>query len=212
MTPSPRRSYAVGAAVAWMSGGLAYLILEAVAAEAFRPHYSYAHNYISDLGVTSGVDSPRAWLMNTAFCLQGSLFFGGAILATRAVRTRKPWLFLTCAAANAVGNILIAIFHSGPAAHADGTVWVHATGAVLAIVGGNAAILAGSVVIGGPRWYRWVSAWLGVVGLISFTMFVIQLTTTAHYIVPAAVRERGSVYPITAWQIFTAVWLLTRRR
>jgi hypothetical membrane protein len=98
-----------------MSGGLAYLILEAVAAEAFRPHYSYAHNYISDLGVTSGLDSPRAWLMNTAFCLQGSLFLGGAILATRAVRTRKPRLILTFAAANAVGNVLIAIFHSGPA-------------------------------------------------------------------------------------------------
>jgi hypothetical membrane protein len=195
-----------------MSGGLAYLTLEAVAAEAFRPHYSYAHNYISDLGATSGFDSPRAWLMNTAFCLQGSLFLGGAILATRAVRTRKPWLFLTFAAANAVGNILIAIFHSGAAAPADGTAWVHATGAVLAIVGGNAAILAGSAVLGGPRWYRGVSAWLGVVGLISFTMFVIQLTTTAHYFVPAAVRERGSVYPITGWQIFTAAWLLTRRR
>jgi len=212
MAPSARRSYAVSAAVAWMSGGLAYLILEAVAAKAFRPHYSYAHNYISDLGVTSGLDSPRAWLMNTAFCLQGSLFLGGAILATRAVRARKAWLFLTFAAANAVGNFLIAIFHSGPAAQADGTAWVHATGAVLAIVGGNAAILAGSAVIDGPRWYRWVSAWLGVVGLISFTMFVIQLTTTADYVLPAAVRERGSVYPITAWQIFTAAWLLTRRR
>jgi hypothetical membrane protein len=211
MTPSPRRAYAVSAAVAWISGGLAYLILEAVAAESFRPHYSYAHNYISDLGVVTSA-SPRAYLMNTAFCLQGSLFLGGAILATRAVRPRKPWPFLTFAAANAAGNFLIAIFHSGPAARADGTAWVHATGAVLAIVGGNAAILAGSAVIGGPRWYRGVSVWLGVVGLISFTMFVIQLTSTAHYLVPAAVRERGSVYPITAWQIFTAAWLLTRRR
>jgi hypothetical membrane protein len=210
MAPSRRRSYAISTAVAWISGGLAYLILEAVAAEAFRPHYSYTHNFISDLGVTS-FESPLAWLMNTAFCVQGTFFLAGAILSVRAFEIRKAWLFLTLAAANAVGNILIAVFHSGPAARADGTAWVHATGALLAIVGGNAAILAGSAVIGGPPWYRRVSAGLGVVGLISFTMFVIQLKTTADYVLPAAVWERCSVYPITAWQIFTAAWLLIRR-
>ena len=210
MTTS-NRQYAVSGAAAWITAGLAYLTLEAVAAEAFRPRYSYARNFISDLGIPSD-DSPLAWLMNTAFCVQGTLFLVGAILAVRAVAPRKAGLFLTFAAANAVGNLLIAAFHSGPAARAEGTAWVHAVGAVLAIVGGNAAILAGSAVIGGPRWYRWGSAWLGVVGLISFTMFVIQLTTTADYVLPAAVRERGSVYPITAWQIFTAAWLLTRRR
>ena len=210
MTTS-NRQYTVSAAVAWTSSGLTYLTLEAVAAAAFRPHYSYARNFISDLGIPSD-DSPLAWLMNTAFCVQGTLFLVGAILSVRAVAPRKAGLFVTLAAANAVGNLLIAAFHSGPAARAEGTAWVHAIGAVLAIVGGNAAILAGSAVIDGPRWYRWVSAWLGVVGLISFTMFVIQLTTTADYVLPAAVRERGSVYPITAWQIFTAAWLLTRRR
>jgi hypothetical membrane protein len=210
MAPSRRRSYAVSAAVAWISGGLAYLILEAVAAEAFRPHYSYTHNFTSDLGVTS-FESPLAWLMNTAFCLQGTFFLAGAILSVRAFETRKAWLFLTLAAANAVGNILIAIFHSGPAARADGTAWVHATGAVLAIAGGNAAILASSSVISGSLGYRRVSAGLGVLGLLSFTMFVIESTTPAVHLVPSAVWERCSVYPITAWQIFTAAWLLIRR-
>ena len=89
MAPSRRRSYAVGAAVAWISGGLAYLILEAIAAAAFRPHYSYTHNLISDLGATS----PLAWLMNTAFCLQGTLFLVGAILTVRALDTRKACYF-----------------------------------------------------------------------------------------------------------------------
>jgi hypothetical membrane protein len=210
MAPSRRRSYAVSAAVVWISGGLAYLILEAVAAEAFRPHYSYTHNFISDLGVIS-FESPLAWLMNTAFCVQGTFFLAGAILSVRAFETRKAWLFLTLAAANALGNILIAIFHSGSAAQANGTSWVHAAGALLAIVGGNAAILASSSVISGPLGYRRVSAGLGVLGLISFTMFVIQLKTMADYVLPAAVWERCSVYPITAWQIFTAAWLLIRR-
>lgn len=198
-----RRSYAVSAAVAWISGGLAFLIFEAVAAAAFRPHYSYIHNLISDLGATS----PLAWLMNTAFCLQGTFFLAGAILSVRAFETRKAWLFLTLAAANAVGNLLIAVFHSGP----TGTAWVHATGAVLAIAGGNAAILAGSSVISGPTWYRRVSVGLAAFGLLSFTMFVIESTTTAVHVLPPAVWERCAVYPITAWQIFTAAWLLIRR-
>ena len=83
MVTKQRRSYAVGASVAWFSAGLAYLMLEAVAAAAFRPHYSYARNFISDLGKPSD-DSPLAWLMNTAFGIQGTLFLVGAILTVRA--------------------------------------------------------------------------------------------------------------------------------
>ena len=154
--PMRRRLYAVRAAVVWICGPLAYLVLEAVAAAAFRQHYRYGHNFISDLGVPSR-DSPLALLMNIGFCLQGILFFAGAILIVRAFEPRKARLFLTLAAENAVGNILIAAFHSGPAAQADGTARVHAIGALLAIVGGNAAIVAGTSIIRdvrGPRWYR----------------------------------------------------------
>src|ERR1700734_3062997 len=110
MTTSKRQR--VSAGVAWLSAGLAYLTLEGIAAAAFRPHYSYAHNFISDLGIPSN-DSPLAWLMNTAFCVQGTLFLVGAILTVRAVEAGKAGLFVTLAAANAVGNLLIAAFPSG---------------------------------------------------------------------------------------------------
>ena len=143
--------------------------------------------------------------MDSAFCLQGVLFFAGAILIVRAFEPRKAGLFLTLAAANALGNLLIAAFHSGPTARADGTAWVHATGALLAIVGGNAAIPAGSFI--GPRWYRRLSAWLAALGLLSFMMFVIELTTAAVEPLPPAVWERCSVYSITAWQMLTAAIL-----
>lgn len=187
----------LGAAIAWISGGLTYLILEAVAAAAFRPHYSYTRNFISDLGVAV---SPRAWVMNTAFCLQGTLFLAGAVLAVRAFGTRRARLVLGLAAANMAGNLLIAVFHSGPSP----TAWVHATGAVLAIVGGNAAILVGSSMIGG--WHRPVSVALGAFGLLSFVFFVIALKNET----PPAVWERCSVYSITAWELFTGVWVLSR--
>jgi hypothetical membrane protein len=196
----------VSAAVAWLSAGLAYLTLEGIAAAAFRPHYSYAHNLISNLGIPSD-GSPLAWLMNTAFGVQGTLFLVGAILAVRAVAPRKAGLFVSLAATNAVGNLLIAAFHSGPASHANGTAGVHAIGAVLAIVGGNAAILAGSRIAGG--WHRKVSVILGAFGLLSFALFVIELT--ASNALPLGILERCSVYSITAWQLFMAAWLLNRR-
>jgi hypothetical membrane protein len=196
----------VGAAVAWLSAGLAYLTLEAVAAAAFRPHYSFAHNFISDLGIPSR-DSPLAWLMNAAFCLQGTLFLVGAILTVRAVAARKAGLFVTFAAANAVGNLLIAAFHSGPASHANGTAGLHAIGAVLAIVGGNAAILAGSRIVSGR--HRTVSVALGAFGLLSFALFIVELTAPST--LPLGVLERCSVYSITAWQLFMAAWLVSRR-
>jgi hypothetical membrane protein len=186
----------LSSAVAWITGPLTYLILEAVAAEAF-PHYSYTRNFISDLGVAA---SPRAWVMNIAFCVQGTLFFAAAVLAVRAFETGRARLFLGLAAANMAGNLLIAVFHSGPSP----TAWVHATGAVLAIVGGNTAILARSSVIGG--WHRAASVALGVFGLLSFVLFVIALRNET----PPAVWERCSVYSITAWELFTGVWVLSR--
>jgi hypothetical membrane protein len=186
----------LGSAVAWLSAGLTYLILEAVAAAAF-PHYGYVRNFISDLGAAA---SPRAWVMNTAFCVQGTLFLVGAVFLVRAFEKRSARLFLTLATANMAGNLLIAVFHSGPSP----TAWVHATGAVLAIVGGNAAILAGSSLIGG--WHRAASLALGAFGLLSFVFFVIALKNET----PPAVWERCSVYSITAWELFTGVWVLSR--
>jgi Protein of unknown function (DUF998) len=158
------------------------------------------------------IDSPLASLMNTAFYLQGTLFLAGAVLIVRAFETHKAALFLTLAATNAVGNFLVATIHSGPIAQANGTSWVHATGAVLAILGGNAAILAGSLIVrnvSGP-WYRGVSAGLALLGLLSFTLLVIGLKASTLNILPPAVWERCSVYSITAWQMFTAAYLVAR--
>jgi hypothetical membrane protein len=128
--------------------------------------------------------------MNTAFCVQGTLFLVGGIFLARAR------LFLSLVAANAIGNVLVAIFHSG--------VPVHAVGAVLAIVGGNAAILAGSRI--GEPIYRRVSVGLGVFGLLSFVIFVLAMRTST-----VGVWERCSVYSILTWQMFTAIGTLWTR-
>ena len=102
---------------------------------------------------------------------------------------------------DAVGNIVVATVHSGK---------VHVAGAALAIVGGNAAILAGSALIRPTRrWYLNVSKFIAVVGFLSLVMLVIDSATTTIDVLPSGVWERGSVYSITLWQLLTAACLLT---
>ena len=80
----------------WLMAGAAYLILEAVAAAAYRPDYSYAHNTISDLGPPSRqsagatIGSGFASAMNAAFYLQGILFLVGAVLLCAPAGGRTP--------------------------------------------------------------------------------------------------------------------------
>jgi hypothetical membrane protein len=190
-----------GAAL-WVVGAVGYLLLEAFAAAGYRPHYSYADNYISDLGVTG----PRTHVMHAAFWLHGTLFLLGALLIAGRPVDRRTRMFVGMAAANAVGNIVVATVHSGK---------VHVAGAALAIVGGNAAILAGSALIRPTRrWYRNISKFIGLVGFSSLVMLVIDSSTTTIDVLPTGVWERGSVYSITLWQLLTAARLLidARRR
>jgi hypothetical membrane protein len=184
-----------GAAL-WVVAALGYLTLEAISAAGFGSAYSYPRNYISDLGVDA--DSPRAYLIHIAFYLQGALFFLGAVLLVGIPDNRRAQIFLGSITANAIGNVVIGTVHSGDA---------HRVGAVLAIVGGNAAILAGAAVIptvGGWRWYRRTSELVAAVGLLSLLMLLVNSATSNDNLLPSGAWERGSVYSIIAWQLLTA--------
>jgi hypothetical membrane protein len=197
-----------GAAL-WIVAAVGYLTLEAVAAASFSPSYSYARNYISDLGLPSGtlvrgqvIDSPRADLMHAAFYLQGGLFLLGALLLVGIRDNGRARIFLGAVAVNAFGNTVIGMVHSGR---------VHVAGALLAIVGGNAAIWLGSATIelaAGQPWYRGVSKCLAALGLSSFVMLTINSATTKTVLLPDGIWERVSVYSITVWQLLTGVCVL----
>ncbi|MDO3398734.1 DUF998 domain-containing protein [Mycolicibacterium neoaurum] len=180
------------AAALWVLGAVGYFAAEALAAAAL-PGYRYGDDYISALG--NPAVSPHATWMNVAFALQGLCFAAAALLATRASRRRR-W-FSAFAVANGLGNILIAVVHSG-----QGNGW-HVIGAGLAIIGGNAAALSGAG-WPAPRWYRGASALLGLTGLVCLAVTVVG---------PAAIGawERAAVYPIFAWQLMTAGYLLSGR-
>jgi uncharacterized protein DUF998 len=149
--------------------------------------------------------------MNTAFVVQGTLFLTGAVLVARASRGNGTSAgFIGCAAANAIGNVVIAAVPSGP----SGIPWVHVSAAVLAIVGGNVAVLAGTPLVDAtdaPRRYRVVSRALAALGLTSFVLLATASTTGAGVGLPPAVWERTSVYTIIAWQVISSLRLLARR-
>ena len=190
------------AAACWAVAGVAYLGLEAVAAAGY-PGYRYATNFISDLGRP---DSPLSLLMNTAFVVQGTLFLAAAVALARANRGRSSGLFVACAAANAVGNVVVATVPSGSV----GIAWVHVSAAAVAIVGGNAAILAGHRMVSESRWYRLTSVGLAALGFLAFGVLAVGAVTASTVVLPGAVWERTCVYTIIGWQLLSALRLLSR--
>ncbi len=193
------------AGAAWLLAGLAYIVCETVVAQHYTD-YSYARDYISTLGVPDR--SPSAALMNAgAFVLHGLLFAVAGMLLTRAVAHRgRAWVvFAALTITNGVGNVLVGLFHAG-------TSPLHGVGALLAIVGGNAAmILAGSLFrdVGAPRWFCAVSRVAGVVGIASFVALL--AISGRHTDVEGAV-ERGCVYTIIAWDVVAGLVLLVGTR
>lgn len=82
-TAHDRRSALRTAATAgFVVAGLQYLVIETATASAWTsPAYSYATNFVSDLGVPArgtfegrAIDSPLHAVMNTGFVIQGVLF------------------------------------------------------------------------------------------------------------------------------------------
>lgn len=213
------RHPAAAAAALWLGAGVLYLACEAVAALGF-PGYSYAANYISDLGVPEagpgpggvpGSGSPRAWVMNAGFVLQGVLFLAAAVVLAWSIRVRGRWWLVLPAAVHAVGSILVGVVHAAPAGGASGVPQLHTTGAALAIVGGNLAVVAAALVagrlggrLGAPSWYRPASIATAAGGLAAAT----TLVTLGDGAAAPGLLERLGVYSITGWEIATAVAVL----
>jgi hypothetical membrane protein len=193
----------------WLAAGATYLTSEAVAAAAF-PGYSYASNYISDLGIpypVAGSHSSLAFVMNFGgFILNGLLYGTAAVIAFRAGAGRA---FLVLALIHALGSVLVGTVHSGPREIASGMHYVHVLGAAMAIIGGNAASIAASG-FGSPA-YRSISLGLGAFGLLSLAMLEAN-RGLGLTMLPDGLLERGSVYPITVWELLTGLMLRNAAR
>ena len=127
---------------------LLYLAAEAITAAAWKsPRYSYANNWISDLGsATSGVfqgrelNSPLHVVMNSGFIVQGLLFGIATVLLSRTISGRSRFTAVM-GVVTMIGYILVGTFHGSLQAQQNGTLPLHFTGATLAILGGNVLAL-----------------------------------------------------------------------
>jgi hypothetical membrane protein len=204
-----RRMVRRRAGASLLAAGCVYLAGEAVAARAWTaPAYSYGRNWISDLGVpTAGlfhgrmVDSPLHGVMNAAFLADGLLFLLGAVLLARAAPGR-PFLFLALAAAHAAGMLLVGLVPETIPAPLGS---LHLLGALLAIGGGNAAIMLAPR-LAGPRW---AGLLLGLLGLAALLTLGFPAALAA---IGGGLVERLSVYPITAWELIAGLSLLLGAR
>ncbi|MGC6387162.1 DUF998 domain-containing protein [Ewingella sp. S1.OA.A_B6] len=202
-------------ALCFALGGLQYLLAEKITALSWEdPFYSYAANYISDLGVAQcgtmpdgrNLCSPFHSVMNSGFVIEGILFFIACWLLRPIFNGRAGKLFLVFGLFHGLGGVIIAIFHSEPQGAMLGSVSAHQLGAVLAIIGGNLTVLAaGSSQWQKPGWrgFSQLSIVLGCAGLLSVAILT-------QGVLPVGLIERCSVYAITFWQIFTGIYLLTR--
>ena len=216
------------AGAAFVAAGACYLAAETVAADAF-PGYSYARDYISDLGVPERgrydgrvLDSPLAWVMNAGFVVEGVLFALAVIVAWRALaatsgRRRASIAALVLGVVHGAGIVIVGLVHGGPASAAAGIGWIHVLGAALAIIGGDLAVIVLARATRGslPRALRLVLAAVAVLGLASLVMLEVQGAVGRDILWPDGVWERAAVYPVTLWDLAGGIGLLVvgaRRR
>ena len=206
------------AAATFLLGSAIYLAAEAITALAWKsPGYSYATNWISDLGsATAGVfqgrelNSPLHVVMNSGFVVQGLLFGIATVLLSRTMSGRSRTFTAVTGVVTMIGYILVGTFHGSLQAQQNGTLPLHFTGATLAIVGGNVLAL-----VLGIHWRKTPETWL--IGLVSIVVgafglaSVVILFLTFGAGLPSGAIERCSVYTIVIWQLAVATTLLRSR-
>ncbi|MEV8377242.1 DUF998 domain-containing protein [Kribbella sp. NPDC056861] len=207
----------------YLAAGVLLFAIEAAVASAF-PGYSYATNYVSDLGVPEvgqfegrAIDSPLAWLMNLGFIAQGLLVL--AATATLFPALRDGWgrrVLLALATVFAIGFVTIAIFHGSEQAEADGTVALHFLGGGLLAASGNALLIVTGIAarrFGAPLVARATSIALGLFGLTSLALLSIDKANTSISILGEGALERGALYAILVWELTVgAILVWTTRR
>lgn len=215
-----QRRSSIAAGVLWMLSALVHLTTEAVTAAAFAG-YSYATNYISDLGIPDvgeyqgrAIDSPLHTVMNVGFVVQGALYLAAACIVVRTCSTGLGRLLVALAIVYAIGISLVGIVHGSQASDDDGSAIFHVLGAGMAIISGNVVAIAVGVGVSRehPRSpYALASIALGVVGLVGLAMLQVDSATTRVDLLADGVWERIAVYAVTAWQLLTCIVLLTAK-
>jgi hypothetical membrane protein len=182
-----------------------YFLVQAVAAAAWKPPYSWRLDAISDLGATGCgqfdgrfVCSPLHGLMNVSLILLGlGMAVGSALIYQESRRSRVGFWLMAVAGS---GAILVGLFPE------DTIFWVHIAGADLAFLIGNVALIVFGVTLGLPRWFRWYSVASGAVALVALYLFL----THNRPVLELGGMERVVAYPQTIWLIACGLYMSKR--
>jgi hypothetical membrane protein len=192
-----------------------FFVVEAISARAWAPAYSYARNYISDLGAVHCavfppgtamlVCSPLHALMNASFALQGALIAGGALLLL-------PILARDRLAAAGLALIALAgagVFAVGLAPE-DAHIVVHLLGAAANIVGGNVGMIAVGIGLRGAPHLRTIAVAAIAAGLIGLIAGQLLVGRTDLGLGIGGI-ERVAIYPLPLWLAFAGASLVRVR-
>jgi hypothetical membrane protein len=197
---------AVGAALL-CAGTLQFFAAHVVAQAAWSTPYSWAEDYISDLGAVGcgpAVCSPLHAVMNAAFVLQGVLLAAGTALTAGAWAPgagRRVWQGLVLV--SGASWIVVGLVPED----VNGT--LHAAGALPGFLVSNAALLvaAASPSTRTRPLCRWAAAVLGVVGVAGLVLLGAAMGTAGGP-VGVGTAERLVVFPLQVWAVVVGIALL----
>jgi hypothetical membrane protein len=188
-----------------------YFVAQVVVASAFRPHYSFISNMISDLGNTacaphSNICSPRHDLMNVSIGILGFAMIVGAVLifsefsfAKRRGERGAARAGFGCLALGGVGAILVGVFPENV-----NTAHLHTAGTAMAIGLGQLAILILAVAL------REIDDWLRVFMLVTTLIVLLAggcIVFRHPFGIGAGALERLAQYPETVWLILFGFYI-----
>lgn len=191
--------------IMWLSS-VQFFVVQVVVASAWRPPYDWRLDAISDLGAAGcgrfdgrNVCSPLHPLMNVSLVLLGLSMAIGSVLNYQEFRASRAGFSLMGAAG--VGAILVGLFPE------DGIYPAHITGADLAFLLSNVALIVFGVRLGLPRWFSWYSIGSGAVALVALCLFL----SHNRLFLGLGGMERVVAYPMTIWLIVFGLYMLNSR-
>ena len=208
----------VPAAIALLVAAVALFAAEIISAAAWdNPAYSYANNWVSDLGVPGPpvmfkghlIHSPLALVLNMGFYINGALVILAAVLLlSPRGQGRLPHWQRRLVFVYGLGLFIAATFHEAPP-------WMfpfHALGATLIMAGGNVAtFLTGRLGarLGMPTWLARVFMVLGAVGFTSFLIMQVAAAANGPVLPPdIGALERFAAYPLLLAELAAGIALL----
>jgi len=185
-------------ACAWLLT-LQFFVVETIAQLRYTGPYSRMDDAISDLGASP---SPAAQLMNASFVLQAALILAGALLLRPALRGTSGRVAPALLELAAAGVLLVGVFPS------DGHAALHATGAILHLLGGGLGLIALAYSLR-PR-SEAVGTTLALLGLIGTAMTLFFIAGVTQYLGDGG-TERAAAYvvPIGLAVAGAALWRLS---